>query len=113
MGDNQVNSAKLEHQLISLICYQISSARGLVDEPKIYGPSRLVEAARRAIDLAEDLGIQRGSLAEVSRRIEEGRLEALMKDEETFIRFLDDLVELLATWLRDAEGTLEAGDERC
>jgi hypothetical protein len=107
-----VNSDKLESQFISLICFLISSARGLVDEPKIYGPSRLVEAARHMINLAEDCGIHHEPLTELARRIEQDRTGALMEGEETFVQFLDELVELLATWLRDAEVTPEAGDER-
>jgi hypothetical protein len=106
-----VNSAKVESQIISLICYMITSARGLVDEPKIYGSSRLVEAARRLINLAGDCSVRHESLSEVARRIEEHRLEALLKGEEEFIRFTDDLVALLATWLRESKTVLGSSGE--
>ena len=96
-----MNSPAVEAEFIGLICYLITSARGLVKEPKIYGPSRLVEAARRLIHLADECGIRHACLAEVAQHIEEGRLEALQEGEEAFVRFLDKLVDLLATWLAD------------
>jgi hypothetical protein len=106
-----VNSGKVESQIISLICYMITSARGLVDEPKVYGSSRLVEAARRLINLANDCGIRHESLSDVVREIEEHRLEALLKGEEEFIRFLDDIVALLAASVEDSETILQGSGE--
>ncbi len=106
-----MNSARVESQVINLICYMITSARGLVDEPKIYGSSRLVEAARRLINLAGDCGIRHESLSEVARQIEGHRLETLLKDEEDFIGFVDNLVALLATWVEESQVILEGSGE--
>ena len=95
-----MNSAQLESGVISLICSLIVSARGLVDEPKIYGPLRLMEATQRVVNLAEDCGIRNELLTEVAKRIEEYNLDYfLAESEEGFIRFMDDLVVLLATWV--------------
>ena len=106
-----MNSAKVESQIISLICYMITSARGLVDEPKIYGSSRLVEAAKHLINIAEECSIRHECLSEVATRIEEHRLETLLKGEEEFIGFMDDLVALLATWVEGAESAEGNGEE--
>ena len=100
MEDIQVNNAQLESEVISLICSLIVSARGLVDEPKIYGPLRLMEATQRVVNLAEDCSIRNELLTEVAKRIEEYNLDYfLAENEEGFIRFMDDLVVLLATWV--------------
>lgn len=106
-----MNSAKVESRIISLVCYMITSARGLVDEPKIYGPSRLLEAARRLIDLAADCGIRHDPLLKVAREIEEHRLEILRKDKEEFISFMDALAAILATWVEGSQAILEDNGE--
>jgi len=102
MGGTQVNSDQVESGVISLICFLAVGARGLVDEPKIYGPMRLMEATQRLIELAEDCGIHHELLAEVAQRIEVCPLDALPEGEEEFIKFMDDLVALLATWVRQS-----------
>lgn len=104
MGGSQVNSAQLESGVISLLCHMIVSARGLVGEPKIYGPLRLMEATQHLIDLAEGWGIRHELLMEVAKRIEEYNLDYCLpgSNEEGFIRFMDDLVTLLATWVRQS-----------
>jgi hypothetical protein len=95
-----VNNAQLESGVINLICSLIVSARGLVDEPKIYGPLRLMEATQRVVNLAEECSIRNELLTEVAKRIEEYNLDYfLAENEEGFIRFMDDLVVLLATWV--------------
>ncbi len=91
-----MNSDQVESGLISLLCHMIVSARGLVDEPRMYGPMRLMQVAERFINLAEDCGIRHELLAEVAERIEEQGFEDLG---EEFIRFMDELVALLATWV--------------
>ena len=95
-----MNSDQMTSGVISLTCFLAVSARGLMDEPKIYGPMRLMEATHKLIDQAEDCGIHHELLAEVAKRIEEYPLDDLPKGEEEFIRFMDDLVALLATWVR-------------
>lgn len=97
-----MNSDPVESGVISLICFLAVSARELIDEPKIYGPMRLMEATQGLIALAEDCGIRHELLAEVAERIETYSLDALPEGEEEFIRFMDDLVALLATWVRQS-----------
>jgi hypothetical protein len=102
MGGIRVNNDQAESGVISLLCFLAVSARGLVDEPKAYGPLRLMEAAQRLIDLAEGCGIRHELLKEVAKRIEEYPLDAWSEGEEEFIRFMDDLVALLATWVKQS-----------
>jgi hypothetical protein len=93
---------KLESELIGLLCFLTVSARELVNEPKIYGPMRLIEATQRLAELAEACGIDHELLAEVSQRIDAFPLDALPEGEEEFIEFMDDVILLLATWVKDS-----------
>ncbi|MFC2029687.1 DUF6092 family protein [Chloroflexota bacterium] len=107
-----MSSPAVEAEFTALICYLICSARGLVGEPKLYGPSRLVEAARRLIHLADACGIHHATLEEVAQQIEENRLAALAEGEEALVRLLDTLVDLLAVWLRDTSCVRESGNQQ-
>jgi len=95
-----MSSDQVESGVISLACFLAVGARGLVDEPKIYGPLRLIEATQRLIKLAKDCGVRNELLTKVAARIEEYPLDALPEGKEEFVRFMDDLVVLLATWVR-------------
>ena len=99
-----MNSDQVELGVISLLCFLAVSARGLVDEPGMYGPMRLMQVAERLINLAEDCGIRHELLVEVAERIEEQGFEDLG---EEFIRFMDDLIALLATWVKQSYVTPE------
>lgn len=106
-----MNSAWVESGVIRLICFMIVSARALVNEPKIYGPMRLVEATQRFICLVEHYGAHDELLAEVAKRIEEYPLDVLPEGEEEFIAFMDDLVALLATWVEQSYVAPKANGE--
>ena len=97
-----MNSDKLESGVIGLLCFFAASARELMNEPKIYGPMRLIEATQHLTELASDLGVQNELMVEVSQRIEAFPLEALPEGEEEFVGFMDELIMLLATWVKDS-----------
>ncbi|MET1102233.1 MAG: DUF6092 family protein [Pyrodictiaceae archaeon] len=73
-----------------LLSFLITSARGCVDEPQLYGPLRLIDAAARLIDIMESEGLATPELLEIRRKIREG-MNLVMFDEEGFIRLLDEL----------------------
>ncbi len=102
-----MKSEQLESGVIRLLCFLAVSARELVDEPRIYGPMRLVEAAQRLVKVAEGGGICNDLLTEVAQRIEAFPLDALPEGEEEFVEFMDDLVVLLATWVEQSYVTPE------
>ena len=49
-----MNSVNLRRGLFGLVGYMLTSARGLVDEPKLYGPFRLIDGVSRLCDLLID-----------------------------------------------------------
>jgi hypothetical protein len=102
MEDAKMDNARLESEFVSHICLLAVSARGLIDEPKFYGPMRLLEAAQRLVELAENFGIHNELLAEVSNRIEEAPLDDLPEGEKEFVQFMDDLVALLVDRIKQS-----------
>jgi hypothetical protein len=97
-----MNSDKLESEVIRLSCFLVVSARELMNDPKIYGPMRLIEATQHLTGLAADFGVHNELLSEVSQRIDAFSLEALPEGEEEFVEFMDELILLLATWVKDS-----------
>ena len=83
---------KDEH--FKLLAFLITSARGCVDEPHLYGPLRLIDAASKLIDIMRREGMTIEELENFQKMIEEGK-DLLMYDEEEFVKFLDKLVDEL------------------
>jgi hypothetical protein len=78
-----------------LISYLVASARGCVDEPKMYGPFRLVDASRRLIDLLEARGLADDFLRQLRIRID--KIENMqLEDEKRFVESLDEAVLSIA-----------------
>jgi hypothetical protein len=90
MKDN-MKEEKLRYELFKLFCYIVTSARGCVDEPKLYGPFRLIDSVERIIALLDNEGLADDFLKKEQAKIEENKY-LLMQDEEGFIKFLDELV---------------------
>lgn len=97
-----MNSAKLESEVISIICFLAVSARELMNDPKIYGPMRLMETTQRLIEMAEKCGVRNELFTEVAKRIEEAPLNDLPNSEDEFSQFMNDLISLLVTWVKQS-----------
>ncbi|MFC2029320.1 DUF6092 family protein [Chloroflexota bacterium] len=96
-----MNSDKLQSEAISLVCFFVVSARELFNDPKYYGPMRLMEATQRLVEMVESSGVRSELLAKVSQRIEAMPLEALPEGEEEFVSSLDELIVALASWVSE------------
>ena len=57
----------LRPQIIDLLGFLLTSAHGLFDEPKSYGPLRLVDAAGRLLEISADAGINDEFLNSISK----------------------------------------------
>lgn len=73
-----------------LLSFLVSSARGCVDEPLLYGSLRLVDAAARLIDIMEEEGLANDDLMKLRALIKD-KMYLIMQDESDFKKFLDDL----------------------
>ncbi len=95
-----VNIIRDEH--FKLLAFLITSARGCVDEPPLYGPLRLIDAAERLISLMEKRGIINKDLLEIKAMIGEKK-GLVMYDEKEFIKFLDELVLRIAKIIKESK----------
>lgn len=82
-------AAGLADELFDLICYLVVSARNCVEEPKLYGPLRLAEAASRIVEIMAARGMATDFLRSLRERIESSKY-AVMTDVPAFVRMLDD-----------------------
>lgn len=81
-----------EERLYNLVSYMIISAANLWDEPRSYGPLRLVEAAKRLLEIVEQEGMAAPRLSFLRGRIEAGD-DAATGSEEAMRAFLESLVD--------------------
>ncbi len=86
-----IEEEKLRYDLLKLFCYMITSARGCVEEPKLYGPFRLIDSVERIITLLDNEGLADDFLKKEGAKIEENKL-LVVQDGGGFIKFLDELV---------------------
>lgn len=101
-------------KLFELLDYLASSARGLFEEPREYGPLRCLDAMKRIIEAALELGLVEnaelvGYLKELGERLGKGMLLVLYNVEE-FKKFVVEVnVELSAKTLEVLEKHAETG----
>ena len=82
-----------EKEIIKLFAYMVTSARGCVDEPKIYGPFRLVDSISKLYSiLKENNLIGNGEVSKIIEKIEEKKYSC-MTDEKEFVTMLDDVID--------------------
>jgi len=88
-----VEKPSLNNFVFGLTMSLLTSARGCMDEPKVYGPLRLIEALSRLATIPEHAPcIERDEfLAEAKKKIDENK-QVVMQSEEEFTKFLDSLV---------------------
>lgn len=77
-------------ELFELCSYMAASAEGLRNEPKDYGPLRLLEALVRLAELTAS-AYGDSFLREIAEEVREGQ-KLIVTDKEAFYRFLEQLV---------------------
>lgn len=93
MDLKESTNAQLKAQAIKLLCFMISSAHGLLDEPKLYGPRRLVDAAEKLLELLEGTDIYDPSWRELANHIRSGK-NHMQRDEDYSREFLDSVMDI-------------------
>jgi hypothetical protein len=94
------NKDELEQEFFELTCYMVTSARNLIQENKLYGPFRLVDAVSRLIDVLQKLDLKSPRLEAIQKQIEEGKY-MVMESDEKFTDFLETLVMSLVPLMQD------------
>ena len=96
-----------EEDIFELLAFLITSARLCVDEPKLYGTFRLVDAASRLLGFAleSDQLEDKQSLQQLKDEIDEKKF-LMTTDQEGYVQFLDDLTRKVARGLKERAGRL-------
>jgi hypothetical protein len=80
-----------EENLYELLAFLVSSAYLCVNEPKLYGTFRLIDAACRLIDFSLDSGrLEDEQFLRAFKKDADERKLLLMTDEDAYIQFLED-----------------------
>ena len=88
-----------EKEIIKLFAYMVTSARGCVDEPKIYGPFRLIDSISKLYSiLKENNLIGNEEVSNIIGKIEKKKYSC-MTDEKEFVTMLDDIIDDFVTLL--------------
>jgi hypothetical protein len=82
----------LRGEWLELFCFMSSSARGLVGEPDIYGPFRLVDSLEKIIDLLGKQGVLDDEFLKKEKEKIGAKKLVVVVDQEAFVEFLDELV---------------------
>jgi hypothetical protein len=71
----------------------LTSARGCMDEPRVYGPLRLIEALSALTNIFDYDVIEKDEfLLNAKNEIDNKLVPAVMQSEEDFTKMLDDLI---------------------
>jgi hypothetical protein len=78
---------------VKILTYIVTSARGCVEEPKIYGPFRLMDTASKMYYMLKDNGlIDDEEIEKIINNIDEKKFSC-MTDEQEFISMMDEIIE--------------------
>jgi len=80
----------LKNNFFDLLSFLIVSARNCVEEPKLYGPFRLIDGASKLIEILEGEGLADEFLLKLRKKIEDKKY-SVMSSKDEFTEFLDDL----------------------
>jgi len=97
--EGELHAHTLYQGLFELIGYMLTSARGLVDEPPLYGPFRLLDGVSRLCALLEKEKVLVPFSTQLRDMIDERKF-SVMTDEEEFVALMDELVVLYTKYLK-------------
>lgn len=84
----------MNENFFEMIVYLVTSARGCMDEPKIYGSLRLLDSTSMLYELMDQEDIDIGKLDKIIDKINENK-HICMMDREAFKGLLDELIDEL------------------
>jgi len=95
---------RLRGSFFDLLAFLVTSARNCVEEPKLYGPFRLLDGASRLIEILEEADVADEFLVEVRQKIDHNKY-SVMGDKDEFIKFLDNLILEFVDKLKSTGGS--------
>jgi hypothetical protein len=100
-----MDKSQFDDEMLDLLAYMLTSARGLPDEPAMYGPFRLIEGASRLCGILANA--EHGKTRELrmlQEKIDEKKY-SLMTDENEFIELMDEAVLAITHILMEENNT--------
>jgi hypothetical protein len=94
----QIPVVSFEHFCLFLV----AAAEGLFQEPREYGPLRLLQALQRVAGLLAEHGVENPFLSEKAKQVDENT-RSVMRDPSRFQEFVSDLVVDFGAHLADRE----------
>jgi len=82
---------ELNRSLFELLGYMLTSARGLIDEPPLYGPFRLIDGVSRLCGFLEDVAGYGDFYSSLKEKIDERKF-LVMTNTDEFVKLLDEAV---------------------
>lgn len=101
MNPGEAVSRQITEELVLLAAYLLSSGRGLLEEPQLYGPLRCIDAARRVLAVVEASGGGDERLTALHTELQECMCGPMT--EKNLAAFLDGLIGRLARLLRESD----------
>ena len=89
-GEDEMDKEDFKNNFSELLSFLIVSARNCVEEPKLYGPFRLIDGASKLIEILEGEGLADEFLLKLRKKIEDKKF-SVMGSKDEFTQFLDDL----------------------
>jgi len=96
---NEMDREQLKGSFFELLTFLTVSARNCVEEPKLYGPFRLIDGASKLIEILEGEALADEFLLKLRKKIEEEKY-SVMSNKNGFIKFLNDLTLSFADELK-------------
>jgi hypothetical protein len=98
----------VEEDLYELLSFLVSSAHLCVNEPRLYGTFRLVDAACRLVGFALESGqLEDGQFLRDFKEDADKRKFLLFSDEENYIQFLEDATRKIAKEMKSRAAASE------
>jgi len=82
---------ELYGNLFELVGYMLTSARGLIDEPQLYGPFRLIDGVSRLCSFLDEKAGYGDFFTNLKDMIDERKF-LVMTDTVAFVKLLDEAV---------------------
>lgn len=91
-----MSSKDEENRMFEIVLFLLACARDCLDEPPIFGPRRMIDAANRLIGAADAIGVADEAMTRLGEQITD-RGSLLGLDAATLAAWLDELLVELST----------------
>lgn len=103
-NNNNILSQEIYKSLFELIYYIIISSRNLIEEPNLYGPLRMLEIARRLLNILNSENIKSPMKTKDFIKQIEVTKNSIIEGEDSFVTNLDNLVNDIISFITNSQG---------